>query len=163
MTTSTTPPVTAAGGEPVAWLQQDQWHLNSFLLMIILIWGQVGFAMVLLSAAVKSVPDETLEAARIDGANERQVFFRVIVPQIWATVITVFITVLIAVMKIFDVVYVMTNGNFNTNVLATEFFNQLFTNFNNGFAAAIVVLLMLAVIPVMVFQVRQFRLQEANR
>jgi ABC-type Fe3+ transport system permease subunit len=73
------------------------------------------------------------------------------------TVVTVYVTVLIGVMKLFDVVYVMTNGNFNTNVLATEFFNQLFTNFNNGYAAAIVVILMIAIIPVMIFQVRQFR------
>jgi alpha-glucoside transport system permease protein len=79
------------------------------------------------------------------------------------TVVTVYVTVLIGVMKLFDVVYVMTNGNFNTNVLATEFYNQLSTNFNNGYAAAIVVLLIIAVIPVMIFQVRQFRLEEANR
>jgi alpha-glucoside transport system permease protein len=155
--------VTAVGGKPISWLQQDQYHLNSFLLMIILIWGQVGFAMVLLSAAVKSVPDDTLEAARIDGASEPQVFFRVIVPQIWATVITVFITVLIAVMKIFDVVYVMTNGNFNTDVIAVRFFNELFRNGNNGYAAAIVVMLMIAVTPVMIYQMRQFRREEAMR
>ena len=155
--------VAGLGGEPVAWLQQDQGHLNSLLLMIILVWGQVGFAMVLLSAAVKSVPDDTLEAARIDGANERQVFFRVIVPQIWATVITVFITVLIAVMKIFDVVFVMTNGNFNTDVIAVRFFNELFRNGNNGYAAAIVVMLMIAVTPVMVYQMRSFRREEAMR
>jgi len=78
-------------------------------------------------------------------------------------VVTVYVTVLIGVLKLFDVVYVMTNGNFQTNVLATEFFNQLFTNFNNGAAAAVVVLLMIAMIPVMLFQVRQFRLEEANR
>jgi alpha-glucoside transport system permease protein len=155
--------VTALGGKPVSWLQQDQFHLNSFLLMIILIWGQVGFAMVLLSAAVKGVPDDTLEAARIDGANEPQVFFRVIVPQIWATVITVFITVLIAVMKIFDVVYVMTNGNFNTDVIAVRFFNELFRNGNNGYAATIVVMLMIAVTPVMIYQMRHFRREEAMR
>ena len=155
--------VTALGGKPVSWLQQDQFHLNSFLLMIILVWGQVGFAMVLLSAAVESVPDDTLEAARIDGASEAQVFFRVIVPQIWATVITVFITVLIAVMKIFDVVYVMTNGNFNTDVIAVRFFNELFRNGNNGYAAAIVVMLMIAVTPVMIYQMRHFRREEAMR
>jgi len=109
------------------------------------------------------VPTETLEAARLDGANERQTFFRVIVPQIWPTVITVYITVLIGVMKVFDVVYVMTNGNFNTNVIALDFYNQLFTNGNNGYAAAIVVMLMLAVVPVMTYQVRQFRSQEALR
>ena len=155
--------VTALGFDPIVWLQTQTLHLNSLFLMVILIWAQVGFSMVLLSAAVKGVPDETLEAARIDGANERQTFFRVVVPQIWPTVITVFITVLIGVMKVFDIVYVMTNGNFNTNVIALEFYNQLFTNGNAGYAAAIVVMLMIAVLPVMIYQVRQFRLQEAQR
>ena len=131
----------------MAWLQQSQFHLNSLLLMVVLLWSQVGFSMVLLSAAVKGVPGDTLEAARIDGASERQIFFKVVVPQIKGTIITVFITVLIGVMKIFDIVYVMTNGNFNTNVLGNEFWNQLSTNFNNGAAAAIVVILMFAVIP----------------
>jgi len=154
---------TALGFDPVAWLQVDTLRLNSFLLMVILIWAQVGFSMVLLSAAVKGVPIDTLEAARIDGANERQVFFRVIVPQIWATVITVFITVLISVMKIFDVVYVMTNGNFNTDVIAVRFFNELFRNGNNGRASAIVVMLMIAVLPVIIYQVRHFRAEEAAR
>ncbi|HEV2824174.1 MAG TPA: sugar ABC transporter permease [Actinomycetota bacterium] len=154
---------TALGFDPVAWLQVDTLHFNSFLLMVILIWAQVGFSMVLLSAAVKGVPVDTLEAARIDGANERQVFFRVIVPQIWATVITVFITVLISVMKIFDVVYVMTNGNFNTDVIAVRFFNELFRNGNNGRASAIVVMLMIAVLPVIIYQVRHFRAEEAAR
>ena len=154
---------TALGFDPVAWLQVDTLHFNSFLLMIILIWAHVGFSMVLLSAAVKGVPVDTLEAARIDGANERQIFFRVIVPQIWATVITVFITVLISVMKIFDVVYVMTNGNFNTDVIAVNFFNELFRNGNNGRASAIVVMLMIAVLPVIIYQVRHFRAEEAAR
>jgi len=154
---------TALGFDPVAWLQVSTLHFNSFLLMVILIWAQVGFSMVLLSAAVKGVPVDTLEAARIDGANERQVFFRVIIPQIWATVITVFITVLISVMKIFDVVYVMTNGNFNTDVIAVRFFNELFRNGNNGRASAIVVMLMIAVLPVIIYQVRHFRAEEAAR
>ncbi len=155
--------VTAAGFDPIVWLQQETLRLNSFWLMIILIWAQVGFSMVLLSAAVKGVPTDTLEAARIDGANERQTFFRVVVPQIWPTVVTVFITVTIGVMKVFDIVYVMTNGNFNTNVIALDFYNQLFTNGNAGYAAAIVVMLMIAVLPIMVYQVRQFRAQEAAR
>jgi len=128
----------------------------------VLLWSQVGFSMVLLSAAVKGVPVDTMEAARIDGASERQIFFRVVVPQIKGTIITVYITVLIGVMKVFDIVYVMTNGNFNTNVLGNEFWNQLSTNFNNGSAAAIVVVLMIAVIPIMIYQVRHFRAEEAN-
>jgi alpha-glucoside transport system permease protein len=152
----------ALGGDPVAWLQQSQYHFNSFLLMVVLLWSQVGFSMVLLSAAVKGVPGDTLEAARIDGASERQIFFKVVVPQIKGTIITVYITVLIGVMKVFDIVYVMTNGNFNTNVLGNEFWNQLSTNFNNGAAAAIVVLLMVAVIPIMFYQVRHFKAEEAN-
>ena len=154
---------TAFGFDPVAWLQVDTLRFNSFLLMVIVIWAQVGFSMVLLSAAVKGVPVDTLEAARIDGANERQIFFRVTVPQIWSTVITVFITVLISVMKTFDIVYVMTNGNFNTDIIAVRFFNELFRNGDNGRAAAIVVMLMIAVLPVIVYQVRQFRAQEAAR
>jgi alpha-glucoside transport system permease protein len=155
--------VTALGFDPVAWLSIRTFYLNTLLLIVMFLWLQVGFSMVLLSAAIKGVPTDTLEAGRVDGASERQIFRRIVVPQIMPTVVTVYVTVLIGVMKLFDVVYVMTNGNFNTNVLATEFFNQLFTNFNNGYAAAIVVLLMIAVIPVMVFQVRQFRLEEANR
>jgi alpha-glucoside transport system permease protein len=154
---------TVLGFDPVAWLQQDTLRLNSFLLMIILIWAQVGFSMVLLSAAVKGVPIDTIEAARIDGANERQIFFRVTVPQIWGTVITVFITVLITVLKAFDVVFVMTNGNFNTDIIAVRFFNELFRSGDNGRAAAIVVMLMIAVVPVVAYQVRHFRAEEAAR
>jgi alpha-glucoside transport system permease protein len=155
--------VTALGFDPVAWLTIRTFYLNTLLLIVMFLWLQMGFSMVLLSAAIKGVPVDTLEAGRMDGANERQIFRRIVVPQIMPTVVTVYVTVLIGVLKLFDVVYVMTNGNFNTNVLATEFFNQLFTNFNNGFAAAIVVMLMIAVIPVMIFQVVQFRREEANR
>jgi alpha-glucoside transport system permease protein len=150
------------GTDPIAWLEQSQFHLNSLLLMVVLLWSQVGFSMVLLSSAVKGVPGETMEAARIDGASERQTFFQVVVPQIKGTIITVFVTVTISVMKIFDIVYVMTNGGFNTNVVGNEFWNQLSTFFNNGAASAIVVMLMIAVIPVMWYQVRHFRAEEAN-
>ena len=131
--------------------------------MIMLIWMNAGFAMVLLSAAVKGVPGETLEAARIDGASERQIFFRVVVPQIRPTIITVFVTVLIGVMKVFDIVYIMTRGNFNTNVVGNEFFLQFFNNNNQGAASAIVVMLMLAIVPIKIYQVRNFRAEEAGR
>ena len=153
--------VTALGFDPIVWLQTTEFHINSFFLMMMLLWAQAGFSMVLLSAAVKGVPEDTLEAARIDGANERAIFFRVIVPQIWGSVITVYVTTLIGVMKIFDIVYVMTNGGFNTNVIGNQFFNELFTNFNNGAAAAIVVLLMIATVPIMWYQVRNFRREES--
>lgn len=152
---------TGLGRDPVPWLQTSDFRLNTLLLMVILLWSQVGYAMVLLSAAVKAVPGETLEAARIDGANERQVFFRVVLPQIKGTIITVGVTVTISVMKIFDIVYVNTNGGFNTNVIGNEFYNQLTTNFNYGAASSIVVLLMLAVIPIMIYQVRHFKAEEA--
>ena len=131
--------------------------------MIILIWTQVGFAMVLLSSAIKGVPEDTLEAGRIDGAGERRIFFSVVVPQIWPTVITVFITVLIGVMKMFDMVYVTTNGAYSTDVIGRRFFDEMFTKGNNGNASAIVVILMIAIIPILIYQVRQFRAEEANR
>lgn len=153
--------VTAFGHSPVAWLEQSQFHFNSFMLMVVLLWAQVGFSMVLLSSAVKGVPVDTLEAARIDGANEWQIFMKVVIPQIKGTIITVFITVLITVMKIFDIIYVMTNGNFNTNVVGNEFYNQFSTYFDNGTASAIVVMLMIAVIPIMIYQVRHFKAEEA--
>jgi len=153
--------ITKLGFDPVAWLSLSQFHFNSLLLMVILIWMQAGYAMVLLSSAIKGVPEETIEAARIDGAGPGNIFFRVVVPQIMGTIVTVFITVLITVMKIFDIVYVTTRGNFNTNVVGNEFFNQLFTYFDYGTASAIVVLLMIAVIPVMFYQVRHFRREEA--
>lgn len=155
--------VTSFGSDPVAWLEQNTLHANTLLLIVMFLWSQVGFSMVLLSAAIKGVPTDTLEAARIDGANERQIFGRVVIPQIMATVVTVYITVIIGVMKLFDIVYVMTNGNFDTNVMATEFFNQLFTNFNSGAAAAIVVMLMVAILPIGIYQVRQFRILEESR
>lgn len=150
------------GGAPQTWLQIDMFRFNTFLLMVVYVWTQVGYAMVLLSAALKGVPEDTIEAGRIDGATERQIFFRIIFPQAWPTVITVFITVLIGVMKIFDIVFAMTNGNFRTNVLGNAFYNMLFRAGDPGTASAIVVILILAIIPVLVFQVRQFRIQEAN-
>jgi alpha-glucoside transport system permease protein len=150
------------GASPVAWLNISTVRFNSILLMVMLLWSQIGFSMVLLSSAVKSVPTETLEAARIDGASERQTFFRVVIPQIWPTIVTVFITVTIGVMKIFDIVYVMTGGNHQTGVLGMEFFDR-FTQVNYGAASAIVVILMIAIIPIMIFQVRQFRREEAMR
>ncbi len=151
------------GGDPVNWLGIRELRFNSILLMVVYIWTQVGFAMVLISAAIKGVPEDTIEAGRIDGAGELAIFFRIIMPQAWPTVITVFITVLIGVLKVFDIVYAMTNGQYNTDVIANIFFNTMFFNQDNGTASAIVVLLMIAVIPIMVYQVRQFRSQEVNR
>ncbi len=149
-------------GEPQTWLQNDSFRLNNFLLMVIVVWLQAGFAMILMSSAIKGVPEDTMEAARIDGATEWQIFWKVIIPQIKGTTITVFITVLILVLKVFDIVYVMTNGAFNTNVIANLFFFELFKNQEAGRASAIVVILLLAVTPVLIYQVRHFRAEEAS-
>lgn len=150
------------GGQPQTWLQFETLRFNTLMLMVVYIWTQVGYSMVLLSAAIKGVPEDTIEAGRIDGASELQIFFRIIVPQAWPTVITVFITVLIGVMKVFDIVYAMTNGNFNTDVIGNAFYNAMFKEFDAGKASAIVVVLLIAIIPVLVYQVRAFRNQEAN-
>ncbi len=151
------------GGDPVFWLREDTLRLNSILLMVILIWLQVGFAMILMSSAIKGVPEDTIEAARIDGASEWQIFWRVVIPQVKGTIITVFITVLILVLKVFDIVYVLTNGANRTEVIANLFFKELFANSNAGYASAIVVVLLIAITPVLVYQVRHFRAEEANR
>lgn len=155
--------VAAFGGEPQSWMTIETASLNSLLLMVIVVWLQVGYAMVLLSTAIKNVPEDTLEAARIDGASEVKIFFQVIVPQMKGTMITVFVTVFIMVMKIFDIVYVMTNGNYKTNVIANMFFQELFINQNAGKASAIVVILLIAVIPVLIYQVRHFKREEQER
>jgi alpha-glucoside transport system permease protein len=151
------------GGEPQAWLSISTARLNSFLMMVILIWLQTGFAMILLSSAIKGVPEETLEAARIDGASELKIFFQVVIPQIRGTIITVFVTVLILVLKVFDIVYVLKNGLDKTNVIANLFFQELFANSEAGKASAIVVILLIAVMPVLFYQVRHFRQEEMNR
>ncbi|MEM7330947.1 MAG: sugar ABC transporter permease [Chloroflexota bacterium] len=154
--------VTGLGGEPRAWAQWvDVAPLNNLFLIVIVIWLQAGFAMVLFSAALKGIPQELMEASRVDGANEIQIFFQVMIPYIQGTIITVFTTVVIFTLKIFDVVWVMTGGQFGTHVIATQFYRQSFTNRNPGFGSAIAIVLLIAVIPVMIYNLRQFREQEA--
>ena len=131
--------------------------------MVILVWLQVGFAMILLSSAIKGVPEDTIEAARIDGATELQIFFRVVIPQIRGTIITVFVTTLILVLKVFDIVYVLTNGRDKSQVIANLFFKYLFEQDQSGRASAVVVVLLIAVTPVLIYQVRHFRAEEAGR
>lgn len=151
------------GNDPVPWLTLNAGRLNSFLIMFIAIWLQVGFAMVLLSAAIKGVPEETIEAARIDGASERRAFFSVIMPQIRATVLAVFVTIVIFVMKIFDIIYAMTGGQYDTSVLAVEFYSQLFSFQNPGKAAAVAIVLIIAVVPLIIYQIRSYKAQEELR
>lgn len=155
--------VEAFGGTSQPWLTIDVGRLNSFLLMIIVIWLQAGFSMVMLSAAIKGVPEETIEAARIDGASPREIFFKVVVPQIRGTIMSVFITVLILVMKIFDIVLAMTGGNFNTSVLGFDYYRELFVNSNFGSASAVVTILCVLIAPLMWLQIRSVRHVEENR
>ncbi|HEY1012994.1 MAG TPA: sugar ABC transporter permease [Herpetosiphonaceae bacterium] len=147
----------ALGNDPVGWLQLRQF--NTFALIAIMIWLQTGFCMVILSAALKGIPGEVLDAARIDGADEIQIFFQIIIPALKTTIITVSTTVLIAVLKVFDIVFVMTGGQQGTEVIANRMFKEMFTNRNPGRASAIAVILLIAVIPVMVANVRAFRNQ----
>ena len=152
---------TRLGNTPVAWLNEPQY--NDFLLMVIMIWLQAGFAMVLLSAAIKGVPEDTIEAARIDGASEIQIFWRVVVPQIRSSILVVGTTILILVLKVFDIVLVMTGGNFGTDVVAHRFITELVNNRHNGRAAILVVFLILVTIPFMISNIRRFREQESAR
>ena len=149
------------GGDPIAWLSSEPW--NNLLLMVIMIWLQTGFAMVILSAAIKAVPDDILEAARIDGATEIQIFWRVIIPSIMSSIVVVTTTMVISVLKIFDIVWVMTNGQFGTEVIAERMVRWFFRNDHNGRGAAIAVILFLAIVPVMYVNVRRFRAEEAMR
>ena len=130
---------------------------NNFWLMVILIWIQVGFSMVILSAAIKAVPDELIEAAKIDGATESQIFWRVTLPQIAPTIGVVVTTLIVLVMKVYDIVKVVTNGLFDTQVLANDMYQQAFNNFNTGRGAALAMLIFLSVLPVMVYNIRNMQ------
>lgn len=152
----------ALGGDPHPWTQWvaiAPW--NNLFLIVIVIWLQTGYSMVLFSAALKGIPEEIIEAARVDGATEIQVFFRIMIPYIMGTIITVWTTIVIFTLKIFDVVWVMTGGQFGTHVIATQFYRQSFTARNSGVGSAIAIVLLLTVIPVMIYNLRQFRQTEA--
>ncbi|MEW6083224.1 MAG: sugar ABC transporter permease [Chloroflexota bacterium] len=154
--------IVGLGGTPEAfpqWVDIIPW--NNLFLIVIVVWLQAGFAMVLFSAALKGIPEELLEAGRIDGANEIQIFFRIMIPYIQGTIISVWTTIIIFTLKIFDVVWVMTGGQFGTHVIATQFYRQSFTNGNSGFGSAIAIVLLIAVVPVMIYNLRQFREREA--
>ncbi len=151
--------VVGLGGQPQAWLQIP--IISTFFLIVIMVWLQTGYAMVILSSAIKGVPSELLEAARIDGASEIQAFFNVTVPYIQGTLLTVATTILIFALKLFDIVSVMTGGNFGTNVIAYQFYITRFTYGDSGRASAIAIVLLVAVIPVMIYNLRQFRESKA--
>ena len=153
---------TGMGFEPQAWITLPFW--NNFFLMAILIWIQTGFAMVILSAALRGVPNETIEAARIDGANELQIFFEIMVPQVMSTILVVWTTITITVLKVFDIVMAMTGGQWDTSVLANLMYDWMFRGGGDyGRSSTLAMVLMFAVIPVMAFNIRRFRTEEAQR
>jgi alpha-glucoside transport system permease protein len=144
--------IVATGGQAKGLLNWEPW--NNLFLIIIMIWLQTGFAMVILSSAVKGVPGSLLEAARIDGAGEFRIFFQVIIPYVSGSILTVTTTIVILVLKVFDVVFVMTSGRFNTDVVANMMYNQMFIQGTYGRGAALAVIIFIAVTPVMIRNIR---------
>jgi alpha-glucoside transport system permease protein len=153
--------VVAFGGEPVQWLQTDP--INTILLIVIMIWIQTGFAMVLLSAAIKGVPSEQIEAAQLDGTNAWQRFRNVTVPGIRGSLVVVFTTISIATLKVFDIVRTMTAGNFNTSVVANEMYTQAFRASEVGRGSALALILFLMVLPIIIYNVNVLRKQREIR
>jgi alpha-glucoside transport system permease protein len=144
---------------PPSWIQTSPG--NTFLLMVILIWIEVGFAMVVIAAALKAIPEEVIEAAQVDGATGYRLFLRVQIPMIRGTLVVVLTTVTIMSLKIFDIVRTVTNGNFNTDVLARQMYDDLFVTFQSGRGAALAVILFLCVVPLVAYNIRQLRRQRA--
>lgn len=142
-------------GEAQTWLTIPFW--NNLFLMIVLVWIQAGFAMVILSAALRGIPEETIEAAVIDGANPFQIFFKIKVPQIMGTIVVVWTTITIVVLKVFDIVLAMTNGQWETQVLANYMFDKLFRSFDTGVGSAAGMIIMMLVMPILVWNVYNAR------
>jgi alpha-glucoside transport system permease protein len=153
--------LTGLGGKPIAWLTNSNWLVNNISLWIVGTWLWAGFCMTVLSAALKALPVEILEASRVDGASEWQIFWRIMFPLILPTVTVVTTTMIINILKIFDIVFVMTNGLNGTEVIANRMFKFIVTN--QGRSMAIAALLIVLTVPIMVFNVRRFREQEMMR
>ena len=147
--------ITLPYGKPLSWLTIPFW--NNFFLMAIMIWIQTGLAMVILSAALRGIPQETVEAAIIDGATPLQLFFRIKVPQIVGTIIVVWTLITVLVLKVFDIVFVLTNGNWNTEVLANYLFRKIFNDLDWGVGSASAIILLLLLLPIMIWNVRNVR------
>ena len=147
------------GGTPQQWLLNEPW--NNLFLIVIMIWIQAGFAMTILSAAIKAIPEDIVEAARLDGVGALGMFRFVTVPSIRPALIVVLTTIGIATLKVFDIVRTLTGGNFGTSVVANEFYTQSLQTDNQGLGAALAVLLFILVVPVVVYNVRQLRASEA--
>lgn len=153
--------ITSLGAEPVAYLSIPQY--NTVALIVVGVWIWTGFCMTILSAALKSVPNEVLEAARVDGAKEWTVFWKIMVPMIMPTIIVVITTMVINVLKLFDIVYVMTGGNFGTDVIANRMYSEMYINFNMGRGTAVAVVLILVIIPFIYMNIKRFIAQEEMR
>ncbi|MCD6577705.1 MAG: sugar ABC transporter permease, partial [Anaerolineaceae bacterium] len=153
--------VRAFGGQPVSWLTEPR--INTLALIVVGVWMWTGFCMTILAAAIRNVSTEILEAARVDGANEWLVFWKITVPQIMPTITVVVTTMVINVLKIFDVVYVMTGGNYGTEVIANRLYTEMYANYDPGRASAIAIVLIAIIIPAMIFNIRRFNEQEAMR
>jgi alpha-glucoside transport system permease protein len=149
------------GANPHAWLLEKA--INNAALIFVAIWMTTGFCMVILSAGLKGIPVEILEAARVDGANEWQVLRSITIPMLASTIAVVATTMVITALKAFDIVYVMTNGAYDTDVVALRMYKELFSTRNFGRSSAIAVLLLLAIVPIMIINIRRFREQEAIR
>lgn len=149
------------GGEPQQWLINPP--LNTFMLIFVMIWIQAGFAMTVLSAAIKAIPDEIIEAAKVDGVTGMKLFWWVTMPSVRPAIIVVLTTIAMGTLKSFDVVYTMTGGNYNTSIVAFEFFTQTFTQGSPQLGAALATLLFLIVTPIIVYNVRQMRITEGER
>lgn len=147
----------ALGFETQQWLLIAP--LNTFLLIMVMIWVQTGFSMVVLSAAIKGIPADIVEAARLDGVNAWQMFWKVTLPTIRASVVVVFVTITIGVLKVFDIVRTMTGGNYDTSVIADRMYFYSFPGRQQGWGAALAVILFIMVTPVVLYQVRQLRRQ----
>ena len=151
------------GAGPFPWLTIDTLSFNTILLVIVMGWMWTGFCMVIISAALKGINAELLEAARVDGANEWQVFRGIVFPLLLPTLAVVTTTIVITALKTFDIVYTMTNGLYDTEVVANRMIKEMFVNGNFGRASAIAIVLLLAIIPIMGVNIRRFRAQEAIR
>ena len=149
------------GFESQAWLVNVPY--NNLALIVVGVWTWTGFCLVILSAGLKSISGEVLEAARVDGANELQIFRYIIIPLLGSTMAVVATVMVVFALKAFDIVYVMTNGNFETEVIANRMYKEMFNFRNYGHASAIAVILLLAIIPIMVVNIRRFRQQEEMR
>lgn len=151
------------GIAPIAFMQVTDFSINTLMLIVVMTWMWTGFAMVIISAALKGISPELLEAARVDGANEFQVFRRIVFPLLVPTLVVVSTTMIITALKAFDIVYTMTGGQLQTNVIANLMYQQMFDVGNFGRASAVAVVLLIAIVPIMIFNIGRFRAQEAIR